>query len=137
MFAHTFYGDEIINTSTYSLGEFGHLQKLWGNTSHIYYDAVESYKKKTGKEIQIEFFDIPEEMFEKAYEEWKNGAGPDIIIGDYVSNGCLLYPYISEGMFADMSGYFENDALYSSGDTIEVAYMNILQRFSEMGYVTQ
>lgn len=119
MFSHIFSGDEIINTSTYSLGEFRHLQKLWGNTSHIYYDAVESYKKETGKEIQIEFFDIPEEMFEKAYEEWKNGAGPDVIIGDYVNNGCLLYPYISEGMFADLSGYFENDALYSSGEYVE------------------
>ena len=119
MFSHAFYGDEIINASTYSLGEFRHLQKLWGNTSHIYYDAVESYKKETGKEIQIEFFDIPEEMFEKAYEEWKNGAGPDVIIGDYVNNGCLLYPYISEGMLADMGGYFENDALYSSGEYVE------------------
>ncbi len=119
MFSNIFFGDEIINPSTYSMGEFDTLQEIWGNTSHIYYDAVESYKKETGKEIQIEFFDIPEEMFEKAYEEWKTGTGPDVIIGDYVNNGCLLYPYISEGMFTDMSGYFENDALYSSGEYVE------------------
>jgi len=119
MFSHVFMGDEFINTSTYNLGEFLHLQELWGNTSHIYYDAVESYKKETGKEIQIEFFGLSDEMFEKAFEEWKNGTGPDVIIGDYVNNGCLLYPYISEGMFADMSSYFENDELYSSGEYIE------------------
>ncbi len=119
MFSNVFMGDEIINTSTYSLGEFFNLQELWGNTSHIYYDAVESYKKETGKEIQIEFFGLSDEMFERAYEEWKNGTGPDIIIGDYANNSCLLYPYISEGMFADLSGYFENDALYSSGEYVE------------------
>lgn len=116
MFSHALYhGNEIIsNTSRYNLGEFRHLTEKWGDSAYMYYDAIESYIKDTGKEIEIEFFDSPRDMFERAYEEWRNGKGPDVMIGDYSNNGCLLYPYISEGMFADMSGYFEEDALYSS-----------------------
>ena len=90
MFSHALYGEEIINTSRYSLGEFRHLAERWGNSAHMYYDAIESYLKDSGKEIEIEFFDTPEEMFERAHEEWKNGQGPDVIIGDYSNNELLI-----------------------------------------------
>ncbi len=119
MSAHMAAMDEVIASSMYSLGDFTGLMERWGNSSHMYYGAVENYKKSTGREVEIEYFNTSEEMLQKAYDEWKDGVGPDVIIGDYSNGGCLIYPYISEGMFEDMMPYFENDELYSSGEYIE------------------
>ena len=108
--------DEYI-TSWYQLGDMPETTEKWGE-AYIYRDAIEQYKKETNEEIVVKFFSGTEEMLRTAYNEWKLGNGPDVLIGDYRGDGYCLYPYIEEGMFEDIQPYFEQDEIYSGGQYI-------------------
>ena len=106
--------DELYTTG-YLLGEFPEVAEKWSEAGYIYYSAIEKYKKETNREVEIEFFNDSLSMLETAHNEWKNGQGPDVILGSYTSAGYSLYPYIEDGMFSDLLSYFESDEIYSSG----------------------
>lgn len=112
---------ELTATSRYSLGDFRDLVERWGesyDSYHLYYDAVQEYKKSTGRDVEIVYFTTSADLLRQAHEEWKLGIGPDVVIGDYSNVGCELYPYISDGKVLDLMPYMEADETYSSNEYI-------------------
>lgn len=108
--------EDELYTTDYLLGEFPEVAERWSEAGYIYYSGIEKYKKETDMDVRIEFFNDSLSMLEKANKEWKSGEGPDVILGSYTSAGYSLYPYIEEGMFADLMPYFESDEIYSRGE---------------------
>ena len=110
--------EDELYTTEYLLGEFPQVSEKWSEAGYIYYNAIEKYKKQTNTDIKVEYFNDTLSMLETAHNEWKNGKGPDVIIGSYTSAEYCLYPYIEAGMFTDLLPYFESDEIYSNGQYI-------------------
>ncbi len=108
--------DEYI-TSWYQIGDMPETTEKWGD-AYIFRDAIKQYETQNNEEIVIKYFNTTEEMLEKAHSEWKQGKGPDVLIGDYTKEDYCFYSYIAEGMFEDLFPYFENDEIYSGGQYV-------------------
>lgn len=100
----------------YSIGEFLSHAVVWGEEGHMYYDAIEEFKKNSSLEVELTFFNTTDDLLMQAEQEMKKGKGPDVIIGSYTSTDYCLYPYIEEGMFADLTPYFEQDEIYTNDE---------------------
>lgn len=109
--------DSIFQTH-YLLGEFTPTASQRGQGGYIFNEALNAYAREYDQDVEITRFDNTAIMLETAYKEWKNGEGPDVIIGDYTQAEYCLYPYIDYGMFADLMPYFEIDEIYSSGEYV-------------------
>lgn len=109
---------EKVFQTLYMLGEFTPTASQRGQGGYIFNQAMNSFKREVDREIVITRFDNTATMLETVYDEWKNGGGPDVLIGDYTEGRYCLYPYMEEGMFADLLSYFEQDEIYSSGEYV-------------------
>lgn len=109
----TNYGESYYQTR-YSIGEFLSHALLWGEEGYMYYDAIEEFKKTSSLPVEITFFSTTAALLQQVQEEKESGKrGPDVIIGSYTSEDYCLYPYMGQGMFADLMPYFEQDEIYT------------------------
>ena len=112
------YEEEEIPQSFYTLGEFGEKALFWGEKAHIYYEAIEQYKKQTDLNVHIEYFGSTRELLDQLKKDAGNRALPDLIVGSYSNSSYDLYSMMEEGYFQNLTPYFESDELYSSGEYI-------------------
>jgi len=113
----TNYGEEFFS-SRYNIGEFSGLSEKWGPEAYVFYDVINNFQKDTGIEVEMYYFLQTADLL-KALEQCINTSKcPDIIIGSYAAQDYCLYSYFEEEYFADLTPFFEEDEIYTSGEYI-------------------
>lgn len=120
------FGDSVYNTNddyeffttSFTLGEFSGLQRIWGEEGHMYYEPVQEFQKQTGVEVNIQFFIATTDILTQLSKDLEAGTGPDVIIGSIASENYDLLPYMEEGYFYDLTPFFEEDEILSGGDYV-------------------
>lgn len=109
---------EKLNPSCYTLGEFTERSQIWGNEGHLYYSAIEEFKKNTSLEVRVSYFGTTYEILEQLKEDAKQNKLPDVIVGSYTSEKYNLIPFLLNDWFYDLTPFFEEDEIISGGNYV-------------------
>ena len=125
---HEYYQSEdrenVYYTTMMSVGDFDITTTTYGEKGFMYYDALNSFQKETGINLDIKWyeraFQMEEDLAKMDKTEW-----PDLIITTN-STTADYYQYMDEGYFCDLTDFVAEREMYTSG-----AYYNQILRAGE------
>ncbi len=107
-----------------SVGPSGPLACGVHEEGHILYDALHAFEEESGIELEITYFEFPEDMELQLKEDRENHTEPDVVLWDNRRWGGKvgtiddenMFRLIADDWFYDLTDYMDSDGIYDSGE---------------------
>ena len=112
---HAYYAkedrEEIYYTTLMNIGDFFGIAIEYGSAGHIFADTFERYQKETGIQLNLHWYQYPEQM-EADLESLSENEQPDLILTNFTSLNDYNR-YVDQGLFYDLTDLFAMNEMYS------------------------